>query len=757
MAFALCLALAAPGAASPEPDRVVTLTFDEDSYTVREGDSEFSFTVRLNGCSKLSYGEASLKVQTLEDASAQYPASGDLDFDLGVVADPFFGGNNPSVTMRVSDLAKADEAAGEGPETFKLMMYGLEYSPEIRCGGQKVKLEMPEPTVTVEIQDANPRPRVLLTGSAVSERQSGLSFFLALDRPGSRNVELGYRAFGGKDCDELKGAELEEDFRPPSSDTYVFQPGEVGPVRVDIPIVDDSRVETDEMVCLVIDRYPNALVEISSARATGTILNDDLGVSLLKIEGDGQVRDLGEQLLQPLVVRVTENGLPRAREQIRWAADPKSGALVLGSQDGITSTDAQGFARARIQLGNSPGAVTITAFLDRTNQSVSFSARAGDQPPIFDPSVCSNLAVLDEEQRRACTELPPWMAGRLPVPTREGLQSHQDGIADRLEALRGGPRYIGSTGLSRGFASSSAGQGSIGGTDRLSPSEYSFKSLTVGTDALLFDRRLVAGLALGFLAGEVVSEAGRERSVNHDLCLSAFFGWSSALGGSKARAEDKRVPLSVQVTGSFTLGRGKISARRKVDLSFEDRKIRETVQANPTTSLYGSNIAIGIEHSFGDSSLRASASVGTSSVKVHRYREHGLPDDNFVVDAHQLNSTLTQAGLEASHTHYFTQGALQGNLRADYLHESSASAQIRTWWAGAPDKILIFNPPQPTDRDFGRIRARLLWKSPGIWTTYLSLWSTFGRQDRKASAVQLGVSLSLDRKHQKKSKKERVP
>ncbi|MBI3696164.1 MAG: hypothetical protein HY238_15170 [Acidobacteria bacterium] len=99
---------------------------------------------------------------------------------------------------------------------------------------------------------------------------------------------------------------------------------------------------------------------------------EEVRYQLAKFTGDNQSGLPGSEAAQPLVVRLTdEAGVPIAGARVTFGSIAGAAATP-----GETSTDADGFARARLRLPLSTGLVLATA--EAANRTVTFSARAED-------------------------------------------------------------------------------------------------------------------------------------------------------------------------------------------------------------------------------------------------------------------------------------------------------------------------------------------------------------------------------------------
>lgn len=111
----------------------------------------------------------------------------------------------------------------------------------------------------------------------------------------------------------------------------------------------------------------------SSGLASRQFTATTLGATLVTHSGDGQSGFVGQGLADPLVVEASIDGSPAAGITIDWAIS--SGDATLSVRSSVT--DSNGLAQVRVDLGTTPGAVTVSATrTDVALPAVTFSATA---------------------------------------------------------------------------------------------------------------------------------------------------------------------------------------------------------------------------------------------------------------------------------------------------------------------------------------------------------------------------------------------
>lgn len=109
----------------------------------------------------------------------------------------------------------------------------------------------------------------------------------------------------------------------------------------------------------------------TEGESTPTETDDPTGLTI--VDGNAQIGTSGEELDEPLVVRVTtDEGAPVEGTAVAWAVTTGGGAI----EPEPVMTDADGRAQARWTLGGAVGEQTVTA--SAGGRSAVFRATAGD-------------------------------------------------------------------------------------------------------------------------------------------------------------------------------------------------------------------------------------------------------------------------------------------------------------------------------------------------------------------------------------------
>jgi len=167
--------------------------------------------------------------------------------------------------------------------------------------------------------------------------------------------------------------------------------------------------------------YSRTLLAVSASLWLGGCGADsaspEIAVTMALVSGDDQVGRVGEELPQPLVVRVTTlEGRGAADVSVSWSVDAGDGWLTPTSD----VTDEDGLSSISWHLGRQASAAqTASATVPGTSQStVTFSATATPGPP-------ASLAMIQGDSQVA------WVGSQLPLP-------YSVSVADRYgNAVRG--------------------------------------------------------------------------------------------------------------------------------------------------------------------------------------------------------------------------------------------------------------------------------------------------------------------------------
>jgi plastocyanin len=107
------------------------------------------------------------------------------------------------------------------------------------------------------------------------------------------------------------------------------------------------------------------------------------------VSGDGQTADVGMELADPLVVRITQDGAALSGRTVTWSVTAGGGSVDPTS----STTDASGNASTMWTLGPSAGANTVQASSSGvTGSPVTFQATGEDSAP---PPTTASVSVVD--------------------------------------------------------------------------------------------------------------------------------------------------------------------------------------------------------------------------------------------------------------------------------------------------------------------------------------------------------------------------
>ena len=238
-----------------------TIQFSESAVTVPENVGSVRLTVaRTDG----NASDISFKISTKEGTALEFqdyaPISGVLSF-------------NANETSKIISIPILNDSVNEDTQSFSLLLENVTGGATL--GAQK--------TVTVNILDDDPLPRLSAPNLSVSEGSNGIKsvdYKINLLTASDRTVSVGYVTQDGT-------AIAPNDFLS-SSGSVNFAPGETSKI-IKLSIVSDRIPEPDEMFTVVLSSPVNA--EIANAVGTITITDDDSGAArrtFMDFDGDGR-------------------------------------------------------------------------------------------------------------------------------------------------------------------------------------------------------------------------------------------------------------------------------------------------------------------------------------------------------------------------------------------------------------------------------------------------------------------------------------
>jgi outer membrane autotransporter protein len=387
--------------------------------TIADGEGEA--TIQNDDGTVLSIGDASVLEKDEGGRTAIVPVVLSAPSALLVTVD--FATRDGSATLAGDDYrAQAGElrfAPGVTRRDLRILVIGdTAVEPDERFF---IDLESPagaglgdaEGVVTIRNDDR--APGVLRLAAAPSVAEGAGSATITVERTGGASGEATVE-FETADGTALAG----EDYQS-AAGTLRWGDGESGSRSFVVELLDDNIGEDDETVAIRLTNPSGAA--LGAADETELTIVDDDQAARLEALGETEINSkVGRQIeLQALATR--EDGSPVQGAEVVWTVE--GDATLVG--EGSTRTDADGVATQLIELGGSPGPVTVTAQIGSTGQTVSFEiVVAGNLDELFDPllnpaeasvAMALNEACLDAQQ--AFAELCDYLFGLDPADQRD--------------------------------------------------------------------------------------------------------------------------------------------------------------------------------------------------------------------------------------------------------------------------------------------------------------------------------------------------
>jgi uncharacterized protein YhjY with autotransporter beta-barrel domain len=659
----------------------------------------------------------------------------------------------------------------ENDETFQLVISNVQGSTITEPG-----------PYTFTIRNDDPPPSITVSSPSVAEGNSGvtlLPFVVTLGAAAGTTVQVPYTTAPGT-------ATAGVDYVAASSGTITFPPGETQRT-INVDVVGDTLFEDNETMTLTVTP-PNA----APVTGTGTILNDDgrpaAAVSI--ISGNNQPGRLGQQLAQPLVVRVVNAlGEPVRGVAVQWSVT--SGAAQLSPD--TSTTDADGRASTNVTV-NSVGPITIQARAGAlppatftVNGATSFESRA--QGPVAVPvaraldaicarneqdfnAVCRALSLLsDSDFSPSLERVAPQQSGAQAKVATEVVSAVTAGISARLSAVRGGvdrfstqqlqiavngralpiaalaaafaPQEATDAGGSEesdyngwsAFVSGNLGSGERNARDGQLGFDLESQGLMFGVDRLLGQNIVGASLNLMQLDADLSDTNG---SVDTS-------GWSLSLYGSRGGLFAGSAPNAkfdgVHLDGSLTYGRNTYEAER--ELTIAGLTLARATSENDA-NVFALAAGTGLEAHTGRTDFDFSLGGTWSRANIDDLTEEGTGPLILFVQGQDIESLTGTLGLNVRSAFAVPFGTLLPSLRAELLHEFKSDARLVTARFLRDRLGTTFTVPlDRPDANYGRIGAGLQAVFPFGWSASVEATQDVLRSDLKFRNVQFNVLKSF--------------
>ncbi|MCP3957147.1 MAG: autotransporter domain-containing protein [bacterium] len=414
---------------------VVVPTVSIDDVSVLEGDSgtvAATFTVSLTAPSGggVTVDFATADGTATTTAADYQPASGTLSFGAG------------QSTATVAVTVNGDTGV-EADETFVVNLSSPVNATLADSQGQG----------TILNDDATVASRIRLV-SAPAVLESAGTATVTVERTGGTGTAARVRVTATAGT-----AGAGEDFVA-TSRVLEWAAGEAGERTFQVEILDDNLVEDSETIDLSLSS-PVGAVLAEPRGLTLTILDEDTPMTLAPV-GEAEVTARVNEQIELRVQVARDDGTPVAGATVLWRIVQGTAELLDGER---TTSDAEGTAVQRLEIGASTGEVIVTAEVEGTGQSTTFSVTVeGNLAETIDPELdpgdsavadvldrscanatgtfaemCGYLFALDPtDQAAAIAELTPEEVAAQGTISLGSQRTQIQNLASRLAALRGG-------------------------------------------------------------------------------------------------------------------------------------------------------------------------------------------------------------------------------------------------------------------------------------------------------------------------------
>lgn len=562
-------------------------------------------------------------------------------------------------------------------------------------------------------------------------------------------------------------------------------PNGVSTHSVTVKVNGDITAESDETFSL-------RVTSSTETRTVSVTITDDdsaKAAGFAKVSGDGQTGKVGATLA-PLVVSVRDAlGRPVVDAEVQWQVTQGSATL----QAATSKTNAEGRAEMVVTLGNTTGAVQVTASTtiagERKSEVFTLTAEELIQKQELDPvslpiaialeracaaidlntpqgqalkAACDALRGLNNEQLgEIFPKVAPQQASAQIKAVLQSLTVATTGLTARLNALRSGSggaigvdqlviniggrsvpvsaiaHALGQRGGAAGDGDSRLSafiSGTLGSGDRRSEPENGIIGYELDYGGLTIgvdhsDGRRVIGVAL--------SKTDLDSQLDDGGGTLETSGYSVSVYGSIAELTKPGERFDgMYVDGYVTYGRNDYDTEHVVTLgssTFEST-------SNNTSDMYSVGGTLGIGAHKGALSFDGFVRGSWASATVDGFDESGTNPLALRVESQQVDSLLAVLGIDVAYAWSTSWGVLRPSVRASLLHEFEDGARLITArFINDRQQNPFTVPLDRPDRNFANISAGLQALFPHGWSAFVQYSRDTARTDLNFQSVAFGV------------------
>lgn len=266
-------------------------------------------------------------------------------------------------------------------------------------------------------------------------------------------------------------------------------------------------------------------------------------------------------------------------------------------------------------------------------------------------------------------------------------------------------------------------------TQRQAGYDFETEGLTAGVD-YRFGESLVFGAAFGYLTSDTDLGRGRGEIDVEGYSLSGYFTYF----------RDR-----FYVDGILGWGRNDFEISRVLVLPRPFRgATRLVARGEPDGTTASADVGFGYNILGGALGLEAFGRLAYARTDIDGYRERGAGPFDLTFADQDLESLLTEAGLELSYPWSLSWGVLQPSIRVALLHEFSDDGRaVDVGFDADRARRRFRNRTDTPDRDFVNLGAALTATFKRGWAAYLQYDTDVARDDFDIYTVSIGVRKQL--------------